>query len=74
MSLMGTYESGNIFARIIRGEMPCVKVYEDEDVISFMDIFPQSQGHCLVVPKNVEARNLLAVSYTHLTLPTILRV
>jgi histidine triad (HIT) family protein len=59
MSLMGTYESGNIFARIIRGEMPCVKVYEDGDVISFMDIFPQSQGHCLVVPKNVEARNLL---------------
>jgi histidine triad (HIT) family protein len=59
MSLTGVYEGGNIFAKIIRGEMPCVKVYEDDEVISFMDIFPQSQGHCLVVPKNVEARNLL---------------
>jgi histidine triad (HIT) family protein len=59
MSLSGTYEGGNIFAKIIRGEMPCVKVYEDDEVISFMDIFPQSQGHCLVVPKNAEARNLL---------------
>ena len=59
MSLTGAYEGGNIFAKIIRGEMPCVKVYEDNEVISFMDIFPQSQGHCLVVPKKVEARNLL---------------
>jgi len=59
MSLAGAYESSNIFAKIIRGEMPAVKVYEDEEVISFMDIFPQSQGHCLVLPKNVEARNLL---------------
>ncbi len=59
MSLTGAYESSNIFAKIIRGEMPAVKVYEDEEVICFMDIFPQSQGHCLVIPKNVEARNLL---------------
>lgn len=59
MSLAGAYESSNIFAKIIRGEMSCAKVYEDDEVISFMDIFPQSPGHCLVVPRNVEARNLL---------------
>jgi histidine triad (HIT) family protein len=59
MSLSGSYESGNIFAKIIRGEAPCVKVYEDDEVIAFMDIFPQSQGHLLVIPKGVEARNLL---------------
>lgn len=59
MSLSGHYDGGNIFAKIIRGEMPCVKVYDDAEVICFMDIFPQSQGHMLVAPKNVEARNLL---------------
>lgn len=59
MSLAGDYDGNNIFAKILRGEMPCVKVYEDDDVLAFMDIFPQSQGHCLVVPKNVAARNLL---------------
>jgi histidine triad (HIT) family protein len=59
MSLVGAYDGGNIFAKILRGEAPCVKVYEDDEVISFMDIFPQSQGHFLVVPKGVESRNLL---------------
>ena len=58
MSLSGAYDANNIFAKIIRGEAPCVKVFEDAETIVFMDIFPQSQGHCLVVPKNTQARNL----------------
>jgi histidine triad (HIT) family protein len=61
MSLHGAYDDQNIFAKIIRGEMGCVKVHEDENVISFMDIFPQSRGHTLVVPK-APARNLLEIS------------
>ena len=56
MSLHGTYDDQNIFAKILRGEAPCVKVYEDEHVLSFMDIFPQSKGHTLVIPKRAEAR------------------
>lgn len=59
MSLEGVYEPDNIFAKIIRGELPSVKVYEDDETIVFMDVFPQSEGHCLVVPKAVEARNLV---------------
>lgn len=59
MSLTGSYDASNIFAKILRGEAPCVKVWEDADTLVFMDIFPQSQGHCLVVPRHVEARNLL---------------
>ncbi len=58
MSLVGEYDGGNIFAKILRGEAPCVKIFENDEVIAFMDIFPQSQGHCLVVPKNVHSRNL----------------
>lgn len=58
MSLHGTYDSDNIFAKILRGEMPCVKVYEDENILSFMDVFPQSDGHTLVIPK-APSRNLL---------------
>ena len=58
MSLHGTYDSDNIFAKIMRGEMPCVKVYEDDNILSFMDVFPQSKGHTLVIPK-APSRNLL---------------
>ena len=58
MSLNGTYDPDNIFAKILRGDMPCVKVYEDDDVLSFMDVFPQSHGHTLVIPK-APSRNLL---------------
>ena len=61
MSLDGTYDPQNIFAKIIAGELPCVKVYEDEHVLSFMDIFPQAPGHTLVVPKEA-ARNALDMS------------
>jgi histidine triad (HIT) family protein len=46
------YDKDNIFARIVRGEIPCHKVYEDADTIAFMDIMPQAEGHTLVVPKN----------------------
>jgi histidine triad (HIT) family protein len=59
MSLHGTYDENNLFAKILRGEVPAVKVYEDDTVLAFMDIFPQSRGHLLVVPKGVKARNFL---------------
>jgi histidine triad (HIT) family protein len=59
MSLAGDYDGNNIFAKILRGEAPCVKIFEDELILAFMDIFPQSPGHCLVIPKNTTARNLL---------------
>ncbi|MBU6372834.1 MAG: HIT family protein [Alphaproteobacteria bacterium] len=59
MSLTGAYDDDNIFAKILRGEMPCVKVFEDDVALAFMDIFPQSRGHTLVIPKGVRARNFL---------------
>lgn len=59
MSLDGAYDPDNIFAKIIRGEAPAVKVYEDDEVLAFMDVFPQSRGHTLVVSKVSKARNLL---------------
>lgn len=59
MSLNGSYDDNNLFAKILRGEIPAVKVYEDESVLAFMDIFPQARGHVLVIPKGVKARNLL---------------
>jgi histidine triad (HIT) family protein len=59
MSLHGTYDDNNLFAKILRGEVPAVKVYEDDEVLAFMDIFPQTKGHLLVVPKNAKARNFL---------------
>lgn len=58
MSLDGSYDPQNIFARMLRGEMPCHKVFEDEVALAFMDIFPQAPGHTLVIPKTA-ARNLL---------------
>ncbi len=61
MSLDGAYEEDNIFARIVRGEIPCAKVYEDERVMAFMDAFPQARGHTLVVHKHSQARNLLEI-------------
>ena len=59
MTLHAPYESDNIFAKMLRGEIPAVKVFEDEIALAFMDIFPQSEGHTLVIPKGVEARNFL---------------
>ena len=55
---MTAYEPTNIFAKILRGEMPCHKVFEDEVALAFMDIMPRSDGHCLVIPK-APSRNLL---------------
>ena len=61
MSLDGAYDDANIFAKILRGEMPSVRVFEDHDVLAFMDVFPQSRGHTLVISKHSQARNLLDI-------------
>jgi len=52
------YDSSNVFAKILRGEAPCVKLYEDAHAFAFMDIMPRTQGHCLVIPRKA-ARNIL---------------
>jgi histidine triad (HIT) family protein len=52
------YDTDNIFAKILRGEIPCYKVYEDEVALAFMDIMPRIDGHVLVIPK-FPARTLL---------------
>ena len=55
---MSAYDSSNVFAKILRGELPATKVYEDDHVLAFMDIMPRGPGHTLVIPK-VAARGLL---------------
>lgn len=62
MSIDGKYDPDNVFAKIVRGEMPCVRVFEDGHTLGFMDVFPQSRGHMLVIHKTEQARNLLDVS------------
>ncbi|MEJ0059688.1 MAG: HIT family protein [Terricaulis sp.] len=59
MSLHGNYDDANLFAKILRGEIPAVKAFEDDVALAFMDLFPQTRGHTLVVPKSVRARNFL---------------
>lgn len=59
MSLDGAYDEANIFAKILRGEAPAARVFEDDHVLAFMDVFPQARGHTLVIPKHSAARNLL---------------
>jgi histidine triad (HIT) family protein len=64
---MPAYDPQNPFAKILRGEFPCYKVYENEHVLAFLDIMPRSPGHTLVIPKS-PARNVLDVSaedYAH---------
>jgi len=61
MRLDTPYDPQNIFAKIIRGDAPCYKLYEDEDVLAFLDLYPQSPGHTLVIPKRSAAVNLLDV-------------
>ena len=61
MSLDTEYDRDNIFAKIIRGEMACVKLHETDDILAFMDVFPQSKGHCLVIHKNATATNLFDI-------------
>jgi histidine triad (HIT) family protein len=58
---MPAYDPNNIFAKILRGEMPCYKVYEDEKALAFLDIMPRAPGHALVLPK-APARNILDVA------------
>jgi histidine triad (HIT) family protein len=58
---MTAYDTNNIFAKVLRGEFPCYKVYEDDHVLAFLDIMPRSPGHTLVIPK-APARNILDIS------------
>jgi histidine triad (HIT) family protein len=58
---MPSYDTNNIFAKILRGELPSYKVYEDDKAFAFLDIMPRAPGHALVLPK-APARNILDVS------------
>jgi len=70
-----TYDANNIFAKILRGEIPSHRIYEDEHTLAFMDVMPQVDGHCLVIPK-VGSRNLLDAELSTLTplMATVQRV
>lgn len=61
MTLHAEYDPTNIFAKIMAGEIPAARVYDDRDILVIMDAFPQSKGHCLVIPKR-PVRNLLALA------------
>jgi histidine triad (HIT) family protein len=58
---MASYDPTNVFARIVRGELPSYKVYEDDRAFAFLDIMPRAPGHTLVIPK-APARNILDVA------------
>src|ERR1700716_3174488 len=58
---MPAYDPSNIFAKILRDELPCYKIYEDDKALAFLDIMPRASGHALVIPKT-PARNILDVS------------
>ncbi|MQY43153.1 HIT domain-containing protein [Epibacterium sp. SM1969] len=58
---MATYDTDNIFAKLLRGEIPSEKLYEDDETLAFMDIMPRSDGHLLVIPKTA-CRNTLDAS------------
>ena len=49
------YDPNNVFAKMLRGELPCHKIYEDEDTLAFLDIMPRSEGHALVITKEKRA-------------------
>ncbi len=79
MQLTDTYDPQNIFAKILRDEMPSIRVFEDETTLAFMDIMPQAPGHVLVIPR-VAATNVLTLSAddaravmttTHLLAPAV---
>ena len=63
---MPIYDTKNIFARILRGDLPCNKVYEDEKAFAFLDIMPRAPGHTLVIPK-APARTFLDIAPDDLT-------
>ena len=58
---MASYDPNNIFAKILRGELPAYKIYEDDKTIAFLDIMPRAPGHALVLPK-ASVRNILDIS------------
>jgi histidine triad (HIT) family protein len=58
---MPAYDPSNVFAKILRGELPCYKIYEDDKALAFLDIMPRAPGHALVLPK-AAARNILDVA------------
>ena len=62
---MTAYDADNIFAKILRGEIPSTRVYEDEETLAFMDIMPRADGHLLVIPKT-PCRNVLDASLDQL--------
>lgn len=76
------YDKNNVFARILRGELPCHRIYEDADSLAFLDIMPQSEGHALVLPK--EGAEFLpelsiegmqgAMRTVHMLMPVIQRI
>jgi histidine triad (HIT) family protein len=66
MTLEGSYDDNNIFAKILRGDLPKHSVFEDDVALSFLDLHPQTHGHTLVIPKTVKARNLLDFPAEHL--------
>ena len=55
------YDKNNVFAKILRGEIACVKVFEDDKTLAFMDVMPQAEGHTLVIPKE-PAENIFELS------------
>ena len=57
-----SYDDSNVFAKILRGELPAHKVYETDRVLAFMDIMPRADGHVLVIPKAAKARNILDIA------------
>ncbi|WP_431322158.1 HIT family protein [Rhizobium sp. YTU87027] len=69
------YDNNNIFAKILRGEIPSHRIYEDNDTVAFMDVMPQAPGHVLVVPK-AASRNLLDADPTALakTIPVVQKI
>ena len=70
-----SYDPNNVFAKILRGELPCEKVYEDEHTFAFMDIMPRADGHVLVIPKK-GARNIVDIALADLqaTIATVQKV
>ena len=74
------YDDSNVFAKILRGDLPCHKIYEDDETLAFMDIMPRADGHCLVVPKapavnifDVDPDSLCAVMRTVHKLAPVVR-
>lgn len=58
--MTAAYDPNNVFAKILRGELPAHKLYEDGDTLAFMDVMPRGDGHCLVIPKK-PSRNILDI-------------